>query len=75
MLALSGLAYEAEDDVRLSSPDMGVAIGRSVGDCIVDEPPRDIPPSPSIPCTFRNAEKLWMILGVLLCGGLTRPLR
>ena len=52
MLPLSGLAYDVDDDVRLSSPDIGVAIGKSDGDWKADVPPKGVP---SI--AFGNTEK------------------
>lgn len=57
MLALSGLAYDAEEEVRLSSPDIGVAIGKSDGDCIADDEPPNEPLSPLSPLVVRRAEK------------------
>lgn len=56
MLPLSGLAYDAEDEVLRSSPDIGVAIGKSDGDCSADDPPSE-PLSPLRPLVVRKAEK------------------
>lgn len=64
---LSGLAKDAEDEVLLSSPDIGVgAIGAAAGDWIIDVKPSDAP------LTGRNAEN--SLLKPVLDEGLASPL-